>query len=344
MSGSNESILPLRPRGGVPVRLARYVRRSVLPALRLSDRPFTLETPARAGTRSSLWLLKGTGIPPLLVRLFRNRRGAARNARALHHLEVLSLPAPRLAYHRAGLPLPLPAGCGAGGCITVETWIEGRPIESLRNTREWEPAVLEIARLLGRFRDIRRSRWGPPGSWQPFTYARTALWRMRRMVRTLAARGLLNAAEARQARRGFLRWRSVLSNLTSFSLSHRDAHPENFVLTASSQVVPVDLHRLCYAPFQEEIFNALHHVDPAVPGLGQRFLDCYFAGDGAQARRQFEATRGFFEPFYFLKRLHRWALLPQPPLHDPRLAPWRRAVAAVEPPGHGAGALHTDLS
>jgi Ser/Thr protein kinase RdoA (MazF antagonist) len=217
--------------------------------------------------------------------------------------------------------------------MTIETWIEGRPVNTLRGGPGREAALIDMARLLARFRDVRSTRRGPPGSWQPLSYAMSARWQVRRLLRTLVVRGWLGAAQARQARRGFLAWNGVLRRLASFSLSHRDAHPGNFVLTPAGQVVPVDLHRLSYAPFQEEILNALHHVDPAVPGLRQQFLDAYFAGNGARALHQFEATRGFFEPFYFLKRLHRWALLPHPPVHDPRLALWSCAVAGIQPPG-----------
>ncbi len=306
----------------------RYVRRRLLPAMRLAGTDVAIEVPPASGTRSSLFRVRVAGSPPLLLRSYARRRGGSRNVRALRHLEALNLPAPRLVHHdlrRGGLPL-------WGPFFTVETWIEGRRVSSLRGTGEWEPALLAVARLLGRFREATRPYWGPPERRRLSSYAGCTMREVRVMLRAVRARGWLGAAEASRARQNFALWRGALERIRTFSLAHRDPHADNFLLTPAGDLVPVDLHRLSYEPFPEEAVTSLHRLCPDDPGLQERFLGEYFAGADPRRREWFEEARPFFEPLYFLKKLYRWALLRQPHVHDERLEPWSRIVAVVEPP------------
>jgi len=97
----------------------------------------------------------------------------------------------------------------------------------------------------------------------------------------------------------------------------------------------VDLHRLAYEPFPEEVVNALYHFCRKDPPLGDRFIEAYVTYAGGNARGVFEATRGFFEPINYLKRMSRRAAEAKGgPLgaEDPKMNRWREIVRSVAPP------------
>jgi hypothetical protein len=99
-------------------------------------------------------------------------------------------------------------------------------------------------------------------------------------------------------------------------------------------VVPVDVHRLAYAPFQEEVANALHHFCAGRAEMAARFLDACFAGtDGDAARKAFDRTRGFFIPFYYLRKLHRKAVDPRSTAAANQIEAWRSEALKITPEG-----------
>src|SRR5262245_39528984 len=132
--------------------VTRYVESTILPAMGIQGRSFVIETPSEGGTRSSLFLLRVEGMPPLLLRAFRHRSQAVRNAEALRHLDHLELPAPRLVFHdlSRGSRL-LPGAEGPLPYVTVETWIEGIRHASIADPEIAGATALEVATLLARF-------------------------------------------------------------------------------------------------------------------------------------------------------------------------------------------------
>ena len=286
--------------------LTSYLETALLPAMGISGRRFALEALDHSGTRSRVLLVRIEGIAPLLLRAWQARLAASRNVAALRHLDELGLPAPRLVFH----DLALTGRWGREAdqrlpYITIETFIEGRRLSDITDPGEREAALAGTAGLLRRFRQATRSRWGRPGrpSWLPFFPH--AIAGARRLLRAISQNGWLseNETAATLARLGS--WDRSIGAIRSFGLVHKDINPDNLIVGAGGLVTAVDLHRLAYEPFPEEIFNALRHICPDEPGIAAAFLDHYFCeGDDAD-RELFESTRGFFEVVYAIKRLAR---------------------------------------
>jgi aminoglycoside phosphotransferase (APT) family kinase protein len=275
-----------------------YIARAVLPAMGIGGRPFTATTP-EAGTRSTIHLIRAEGMPPLLMRAFEHRAQAVRNAEALRHLEQLGLPAPRLVFHDVW-----PAQ------ITVETWVEGTRHAALSDPAQAREATLDIASLLARFHAVTRNVWGRPSvsvRARVFSFGSSTQVVARRMVKELSASGWLEAEGTASTLARFASWAERIGEIRSFSLVHNDANRHNFVVAPTGEVTPVDLHRLAYEPFCEELVNALYHFCRKDSVLADRFLERYFQTAGEAAFRQFDATRGFFEPLNYLKKMHRRA-------------------------------------
>lgn len=314
----------------------RYVEGTILPAMGIQGRAFTISPPPEGGTRSSLFLTRIEGMPPLLLRAFQHRRQAVRNAEALRHLDQLELPAPRLVFHdlsrRSRL---LPAAEGPLPYVTVETWIEGTRHASIVDPDLAGSTALEVAALLARFHGATRAGWGRPGSelrGRLRSFVSYTMSGSRRIADSLASTGWLGRDEARTVISRFASWREVVGRLDTFNLVHNDANRHNFVVTASGDVVPVDLHRLAYEPFVEEVVNALYHFCRKDTELAERFLAAYFARSSERSREIFETTRGFFEPLNYLKKMYRRGT--QPPggrleRSDPKMARWKEIVLAM---------------
>lgn len=306
-----------------PTEVKEYVARAVLPAMGIGGRRFSVAPPSEEGTRSSLHLIRAEGMPPLLLRAFDHRAQAARSANALRHLETVGLPAPRLVFHELW-PVH----------VTVETWIEGTRHAALEDPAAVREAALQVATLLARYHALKRGRWGRPNApvrGRVFTFIGSTLVIVRRMVRELRARGWLEETEAARAMERFGSWKERIGGITMFNLVHNDANRHNFVVSPSGEVTPVDLHRLAYEPFPEELVNALYHFCRKDTALAERFQERYFAGASGEAHAQFERTRGFFEPLNFLKKMHRRALAGVG-ASDEKMGRWRDAVVAMEPP------------
>ncbi len=316
-----------------------YVASTLLPAMGISGRPFTVDPPPLAGTRSMLHLVRTEGMPPLLLRAFAHRGQAARSAEALRHLDAAELPAPRLVFHDLLLGSRLmPPYAGRSPFITVETWIEGTRLSSLDDPEASRDATIKVARVLARFHTVTRDTWGRPSAGRFRSFVSHTLLGARRMVRGLESRGWISSSEAGGLLGAFEAWREVVGALRPFHLVHNDANRHNFVLTPAGEVLPVDLHRLAYEPFPEEVINALFHFCRKDPPLGDRFLEAYVTHAGGNARGVFEATRGFFEPINYLKRMSRRAAEAKdgPPVaEDPKMNRWREIVRGVAPPGGG---------
>jgi len=298
-----------------------YVARSVLPAMGIAGRPFTLRPPAEAGTRSSLRLIEPEGMPPLLLRIFDHRTQAARNAGALRHLESLDLPAPRLVFHE-----------GWRSRITVETWVEGTRHAGITEPARARAAALSVASLLATYHRVTRDRWGRPDTLlrpKLISFAAATLRAARGMTAALRGQGWLEGAQATSIEQRLGTWRQTIADITSYSLVHNDANRHNFIVSAAGAVTPIDLHRLAYEPFPEELINALYHFCRKDAELAERFVERYFAKAGETARSAFDRTRGFFEPLNFLKKMHRRAA-GSPPAGDPKMLRWRERVAALE--------------
>ena len=299
----------------------RYVARSVLPAMGIGGRPFTMAPPPESGTRSSLHLMRADGMPPLLLRVFDSRAQAARNAGALRHIEELELPAPRLVFHE-----------GWRSRLTVETWIEGTRHAALADPAAAGAAALEVAGLLARYHRVTRGAYGRPGVTarsRLISFASATQRAAGRMLSSLAANGWLDEAQQVSIRRRFLSWKQAISDISEFSLAHNDANRHNFLVAPAGDVTPVDLHRLAYEPFGEELVNALYHFCRKDAVLGQSFLERYFMVAGDRSRLEFERTRGFFEPLNYLKKMHRRSLSGVGP-DDDKMTRWRDRVLAME--------------
>lgn len=323
----------------------RYVESAVLPAMGLAGRLFTIAPPPEGGTRSSLYLIGAEGMPPLLMRAFTHRSQAARNAEALRHLDQLELPAPRLVFHDLSRSSRLlPGGDGALPYITVETWIEGTRHASIADPKLAASATLQVATMLARYHGATRAAWGRPGSdlrGRLRSFVSYTMNGARRITQTLASTGWLGREEAAGVTSRLESWRGLIGSLGTFHLVHNDANRHNVIVTPQGKVVPVDLHRLAYEPFVEEVINALYHFCRKDDELGERFLSAYFARASERSREIFETTRGFFTPLNYLKKMYRRSTRP-PAGHiernDPKMARWKEIVLAMdEGPGGRKG-------
>jgi len=307
----------------LPPQIESYIARSVLPAMGIAGRSFALRAPRQAGTRSSLHVVDAEGIPLLLLRVFDHRGQAARNAAALRHLEARGLPAPRLVFHE-----------GWRSNITVETWIEGTPHADLADAKTASAAALGVATLLARFHAVTRASWGrPEAALRPrlVSFAAAALRSARRMLWRLAGGGWFAGSQAAALQARFGSWKEAISTLDTFSLVHNDANRHNFLVGSEGQVTPVDLHRLAYEPFPEEVVNALYHFCRKDADLGELFLRRYFLTAGEASQRTFDRTRGFFEPLNYLKKMHQRSASAVA-RDDAKMLRWRDLVLALEPP------------
>ncbi len=307
----------------------RFVTGTLLPTMGIAGYPFTLAPPPDLGTRSSLHLVRIEGMPPLLLRTFARRRQAATNAEALRHMESVFLQAPRLVYHDPSLAKRLSAA--PGPFYTVETWIEGTRLSNL-DPESSRAASIKVAELLARFHGVTRAGWGRPSAARVLSFVSYTLLGVRRMVRGLQAHGWIEPDEAREMHAAFGGWSESIGAMKAFNLVHNDANRHNFVLTPAGEVMAVDLQRIAYEPFPEEIINALYHLCRKDEDLGERFLRAYFSRAGASARSTFEATRGFFEPLHYLKKMYRRATQHKIPAADPKMIRWRaiaRQIAAA---------------
>jgi len=306
--------------------LESYVERSVLPAMGIAGRSFRIEPPPEAGTRSTLRLIRPEGMPPMLLRVFDHRAQAARNAGALRHLESLELPAPRLVYHE-----------GWRSRITVETWIDGTRHAALADPEQARAASLEVATLLARYHRVTQERWGQPGRMlrpRLVSFAAATLRAARGMLAGLRQRGWLDETQARSIGERFDSWKRTIGSLTRHNLVHNDANRHNFIVSPTGEVTPIDLHRVAYEPFPEEVINALYHFCRKDAVLAAEFIEKYFSMAEESERLMFDRTRGFFEPLNFLKKMHRRAAVHRetgPPPSDPKMNQWRERVAAIEP-------------
>jgi aminoglycoside phosphotransferase (APT) family kinase protein len=315
--------------------LREYVAGRVLPSMGIPGRPFEVSPPPEAGTRSSLHLIRADGMPPLLLRAFDHHGQAARNAEALRHLDEAGLPAPRLVYYDVSRRARWFAGPeGATPYITVETWIEGRRHASLEDPEEARRAALQVAQLLARFHAVTRATWGRPSApvrGRFVSFASYTLAAVGRLARALVSRSWLSEQEAREVIRRFASWREMISGLGAYHLVHNDANRHNFLLTPDGQIVPVDLHRLAYEPFAEELVNALYHFCRKDADLAMAFTEAYFARAGDEARAVFEMTRGFFEPLNLLKKMYQRSA-GAVDRDDPKMIRWRGVVLAIKGP------------
>ncbi|HET9482069.1 MAG TPA: hypothetical protein VFP98_09965, partial [Candidatus Polarisedimenticolia bacterium] len=290
----------------------------MLPALGLAGRAFRIEPPREAGTRTTLFVLHVEGAAPLLLRLFRRRLRALRNAEALRHLESLGLPAPRLVHEDVSRASRLIGRDRSRPYLTVESWIDGLPHAALTEPAQIREGALAVAALLARFHEATRARWGRPAERRLRSFASHTFAAVRTMVADLGRRSWLAPDEAAGSMQRFTAWSDRVRALDRFNLVHNDANRRNMIVTRAGSggppaIVPVDLHRLAYQPFPEELVNALYHFCRKDPDLAVRFERAYFERAGRAARDQFDATRGFFEPLNYLKKMyHRAPGLPNP--------------------------------
>jgi hypothetical protein len=309
--------------------ISRYVARWLLPVMGISGRSFTTAPPRTEGTRSSVRVVRIDGMPPLLLRAWDQRRRAVKNAEALRHLDALGLAAPRLVAHDlTARPGRLWRADSGNPFITVETWIEGTPHADLSGQDAGEGA-LQVARVLARWHAVTRLRWGRPSGQHFRSFASYTLLGVRRMTRALAADGWISGAESRILDQGFSSWHDRLSALEVFSLVHNDANRRNFIVTATGEPVPVDLHRVSYEPFAEEVVNAVYHFCRKDDSLRDRFLETYFEHAEPASREAWSALRGFFEPLTYLKKMSRRAGALGAPCSDARMEAWRPTVLAI---------------
>jgi len=312
-----------------------YITSSLLPAMGLSGRSFAVETPADAGTRSTIRLIRIEGFPPLLMRTYSHRRQGSATMEALRHLESLALPAPRLVYHDLQLRSRL---AGGDPFVTVETWIEGRRLSSLDDETSRD-ASIKVAALLARFHGVTRAGWGPPRAARFVSFAAATLRGTRRMLHELNTAGWFDPQEALDLETRFSSWREPIAALGPFSLVHSDANRHNFVLTPAGEVCPVDLQRVNYEPFPEEVINALYHLCRKDGDLADRFIHTYFSHVPGAARETFEATRAFFEPLHYLKKMCRRSRLRAPAPEDAKMIRWGAIVRRLEPPAPRAAVM-----
>ena len=312
-------------------RLREFIASRLLPSLGHEGRPFTVMEPAEAGTRSTIHTIRVDGVPPLLVREFAHRRQAVRNVQALRHLEALGLPAPRLVAHDLSWTGRALAGLASWPYVTVESWIEGRRLSSLVGPEERRAGLAQVAELLARFRQATRGRWGRPAHPSHLPFTAFTLFHARRMVARIRSRGWLHRDEASRLKDALASWREPIGGLRPFSLLHKDANPDNFIQTASGDVVPVDLHRLAYGLFPEDVVTALDHFCPLGQGGADIFLRTYFA-HAPEARATFDRSRPFFESLYFLKKLYRRAIHDKAASPDEVVEQYRRLALSLRPP------------
>ncbi|MGH9870127.1 MAG: phosphotransferase [Candidatus Polarisedimenticolia bacterium] len=313
--------------------LTDYVARGLLPIMGIPGRAFTLEPASPGTTRSRLLLVRIEGMPPLLLRAWERRRQGFKNAEALRHLDGLGLAAPRLVAHDlSARPARLLRGEAGAPIVTVETWIEGAPHADLSEA-DASVATLRVAGLLARWHGVTRLRWGRPGGGRIWPFAAYTLAGVRRMGHALAAGGWLEEGEARDMQRRFASWRGAIGSIDTFNLVHNDINRRNVIVTSTGEVVPVDLHRLSYEPFPEEVVNASWHFCRKDEALRARFMETYFEHAGHGARVAWEALRGFFEPLNFLKKMYRRGItVGRAQEEDEKMRAWRRLAMQVGPP------------
>ncbi|MFQ5845121.1 MAG: phosphotransferase, partial [Planctomycetota bacterium] len=242
------------------------------------------------------------------------------------------LPAPRLVFWDLSRRARLAGADGpARPFVTVETWIEGTPHALLSDAAAAREAALGVAVLLARFHAVRRCRWGRPAAGRARSFVSYTMLGVRRMLRRLESRGWLGAPQARGALAAFADWKETIGRIGTFNLVHNDANRRNFVLTPAGEVMPVDLHRLAYEPFQEELVNVLYHFCRKEEGLAPAFLETYFARAGDEARDAHSSMVGFFKPLHYLKKMYRRAARPLA-APDEKMDRGGRIVLSVEPP------------
>ncbi|HKY33760.1 MAG TPA: aminoglycoside phosphotransferase family protein [Candidatus Polarisedimenticolia bacterium] len=312
--------------------LREYVESSLLPLMGIKGRPFELH-PAGPGTRTAPTLIRIEGMPPLLLRAFPRRRQAVKNAEALRHLDALGLPAPRLVAHDLSVPARLVGASSTRPFITVETWIEGTTHADLPEPEPARTAALDVARLLARFHAVTRPRWGRPEGSRFRPFPSHTLLGVRRMCRALERHGWIDPEEARAAGARFESWRDTLCGIETYSLVHNDANRRNFVVGPQGEIVAVDLHRVAYEPFAEELVNALYHFGRKDEALASSFQEAYFEVAGPEALRWFGAMRRFFEPLNYLKKMYRRAVSGKTlGSEDEKMAAWRRVALSIGSP------------
>ena len=292
-------------------RIHDYVGRHVMPSLGIAGRAFAIEPPPDSGTRSSLWLIRIEGMQPLLLRSFARRRQARASVTAMRHMEAHDLPAPRVVFDDIRIAPWLARLLGARGphCVTIETWIDGPSHARLTEPAAVAAAALKTAELLARMHQVARDAWGRPDRPRADSFADHALGVARRMIRDLGRGGWLDPPARKRAGELLESFRDRVDAIRSFRLVHNDVNRHNVVVAADGHVALVDLHRIAYEPFPEEVLNASYHFCRKDPDLAARFEQTYFARAGDTMRRLFDETRGFFEPLHYLKKLHRRATI-----------------------------------
>jgi Ser/Thr protein kinase RdoA (MazF antagonist) len=314
-----------------------YARQVLLPSLGLQNHPFAVHLPEPGGTASHVVKLTIERAPALLVRFFKGRGRARRSALALQHLEHLDLPAPRLKWTDTNPVNPLFRRNGQPRYATVETWIDG--IRS-GEAEDEEEAAFMVARVLARYHSVSRSRWGrPEGLPEVRPYHVFILSLASRMVRDLAARGVLQPEDISKAHSRFVAWKGSLMKLGTFHLVHNDASKCNFIIAGAKkkkEVFPIDVQRISYEPCAEEIANAMYHFTRNNSSLAAKFLHAYLEAATPSCRETWDRTGAFFTALNNLKRLHR-RTGPSPgsePLvaSDQRLAEWRSTILNLSPP------------
>jgi hypothetical protein len=316
-----------------------YVREVLLPALDLRHHPFVVQRPPGGGTVSSLVKVVVERGPVLLVRIWSSRGRARANAAALRFLEARGLPGPRLKLEDTGAANVLLRPKGLPRWVTAETWVEGTPAVEVPSG-EAERVALLVASVLARYHAVTRSRWGRPGPlWDPRPWHAFVLATARTMIRDLAGRGVLRAAQAEEARHRYGIWKSSLMKVGTFQLVHRDVNRRNVIVPEDrkrQEVTLVDLHRLSFRTGAEDVADALHHFCRADGALGRKFLARYLDEAAPSSRVCWERTGPFFVAVNALKRLHRRtdpAAADRLGGDDPRIGAWRdEAMAIPRPP------------
>jgi hypothetical protein len=305
--------------------IERFVAASLLPALGLEGRS-SVEAITQGGTRSAVHLIRLDGSPAFLLRSWARRDPAARTVLALRHLDALGLPAPRVVWWDLARWRGLLPGSVRSPYRVVESWIEGTRFSSIAADAERREASLGIAGVLALYHAVTRARWGRLDRPSLTAWAGSAVRQMRRMIGRLQRHRWLDADEARRLSGRIDAWRPVIARIHSFSLTHSDPNRHNFVRTPGGAMIPVDLHRVGYRPFAEELVNAVYEYCRKDPPLTQPFLDAYFARAGAEARRSFDESRRFFELLHFVRKMHRRSQTRSPGERDANVEQWRRLI------------------
>jgi len=308
----------------------RFVAASLLPALGLEGRP-TVEAVTKGGTRSAVHLIRLEGTPAFLLRSWARRDPAARTVLALRHLEALGLPAPRLVWcdlsrWRRLAPVPWRAPWRV-----VESWIEGTRFSSLEGDLERREGSLGIAEVLARYHAVTRARWGRLDRPSLAAWSGSTLRVLRRMMGRLERHRWLDRGEVGRLSVRIEAWRPVIARIRTFSLTHSDPNRHNFVRGLDGSMIPVDLHRLGYRPFAEELVNAVYEYCRKDPPLTQPFLDAYFARAGSAARQSFDESRRFFELLFLIRKMHRRMEWRSPGENDVNVEQWRRLILTDGP-------------